>query len=77
MLSLKKELEEAKETRQREKEREMRRAREDEEEIQILRERCERLEEENTSQSNTVCSSPLALSFIKLCSRLILILWIS
>ena len=47
MRSLQKELDELKETRQREKERESRRAAEDEEELQIMRDRLEKLEEED------------------------------
>ncbi|KAG9220958.1 hypothetical protein CCMSSC00406_0002442 [Pleurotus cornucopiae] len=46
MKALQKELDELRETRAREKEREARRAREDEEELQILRDRCEKLEDE-------------------------------
>lgn len=46
MRDLQKELEEIQETRQREKEREVRRARDDDEELQILRDRIERLEGE-------------------------------
>ena len=46
---------------QRTREREVRRSRQDEEELQILRERCERLEEERTS---AVCSvnSPISIA---------------
>ncbi|KAE9408640.1 hypothetical protein BT96DRAFT_913786 [Gymnopus androsaceus JB14] len=47
--ALQKELDEVRETRQREKERESRRAREDEEELQILRDRLENLEEERAN----------------------------
>ncbi|TFK44453.1 hypothetical protein BDQ12DRAFT_673015 [Crucibulum laeve] len=50
MLALQKELDDLRESRQREKEREARRAQEDEEELQILRDRCERLEEERESR---------------------------
>ncbi|KAF7362137.1 hypothetical protein MVEN_00559700 [Mycena venus] len=46
MRALQRELDDLRETRQREKEREARRAQEDEDELRILRERCERLEEE-------------------------------
>lgn len=46
MLQLQKELEELREDREREQELSSRRAREDEEELQILRERCDRLEGE-------------------------------
>lgn len=49
MRALQKELDEVRETRQREKERESRRAREDEEELQILRDRLENLEEERAN----------------------------
>jgi protein SPA2 len=54
MRALQKELDEVKETRQREKERESRRAREDEEELQILRDRCEKLEQDRESQRGIV-----------------------
>ncbi|KAF8070406.1 hypothetical protein FPV67DRAFT_1017824 [Lyophyllum atratum] len=46
MRALQKELDELRETRQRESERAARRAQEDEDELQILRDRCDRLEEE-------------------------------
>ncbi|EGO00874.1 hypothetical protein SERLA73DRAFT_87202 [Serpula lacrymans var. lacrymans S7.3] len=46
MRSLQKELDDLRELRAREKEREVRRTQDDEEELQILRDRCERLEEE-------------------------------
>ncbi|KAJ7076896.1 hypothetical protein B0H15DRAFT_934193 [Mycena belliarum] len=46
MRALQRELDELRETRQREKERETRRAQDDEAEMQLLRERCERLEDE-------------------------------
>ncbi|KAK7057473.1 hypothetical protein R3P38DRAFT_2841197 [Favolaschia claudopus] len=46
MRALQREIDELRETRQREKERETRRAQDDEDEIRILRERCETLEEE-------------------------------
>ncbi len=46
MRSLQKELDELREVRQREKEREARRAQADEDELQILRDRCELLEQE-------------------------------
>lgn len=49
MKALQKELDELRETRAREKEREARRAREDEEELQILRDRCEKLEDERVN----------------------------
>lgn len=58
MQALQKELDEMKESRQREKNRESRRAQSDEEELQILRDRCEKLEEER--QHGSVCD----LSFI-------------
>jgi hypothetical protein len=57
MLALQKELDNAHEDSQRAREREIRRSRQDEEELQILRERCERLEEERTS---AVCFSYLS-----------------
>ena len=50
MRALQKELDELR----RDKERDSRRAREDEEELQILRERCERLEEERRSPASGV-----------------------
>ncbi|KAJ7690687.1 hypothetical protein B0H17DRAFT_584572 [Mycena rosella] len=46
MRALQRELDELRETRQREKERETRRAQEDEDEMQMLRDRCERVQEE-------------------------------
>jgi len=55
MRTLQKELDELKETRQREKERESRRAMEDEEELQILRDRLEKLEEERAGGQIGVC----------------------
>lgn len=55
MRALQKELDELRETRARDKERENRRARADEEELQILQDRCERLEEER-SNNQDVCS---------------------
>jgi hypothetical protein len=61
MLALQKELDNMREDSQRTRERENRRSRQDEEELQILRERCERLEEERTS---AVCSvtSPISIA---------------
>jgi protein SPA2 len=53
MLALQKELDNLREDGQRAREREARRAQQDEEELQILRERCERLEEDRAS---AVCS---------------------
>lgn len=50
MRTLQKELDELREDRSREKDLTARRVREDEEEIQILRERCERLEAQNSNQ---------------------------
>lgn len=62
MLSLQRELEELRELRQRDKEREARRIQDDEEEIQILRDRCEKLESERTlSQSEVRDNQPSAL----------------
>ena len=52
ILDLQRELEEVREDRQREKERETRRMRDDEEELQILRDRCERLESERGQLGN-------------------------
>ena len=54
ILDLQREVEEVREDRQREKERESRRMRDDEEELQILRDRCERLESERSTLGN-VC----------------------
>lgn len=54
MRALQKELDDAKELRQREREREARRAKEDEEELQILRDRCEKLEEDRETGSTVV-----------------------
>jgi len=61
MLALQKELDNMHEDSQRAREREVRRSRQDEEELQILRERCERLEEERTS---AVClaTSPISIA---------------
>ena len=55
MRALQKELEELREDRARDREREVRRHQEDEDELQILRERCERLEEERDSEKGGVC----------------------
>lgn len=52
ILDLQRELEEVREDRQREKERESRRIHDDEEELQILRDRCERLEAERGQLGN-------------------------
>lgn len=52
ILDLQREIEEVREDRQREKERETRRMRDDEEELQILRDRCERLESERGQLGN-------------------------
>ena len=49
MLALQKELNDLREESHRARDREVRRVQQDEEELQILRERCERLEEERTS----------------------------
>jgi protein SPA2 len=54
MRALQKELDELREVRQREKEREVLRAREDEDELRILRDRCERLEEEREHRQGEV-----------------------
>jgi len=54
MLALRKELEEMREDRERSYDMEARRAREDEDELQILRERCERLEEERANGTSAV-----------------------
>ena len=55
MRSLQKELDEVRELRAREKEREMKRAQNDEEELQILRDRLERLEDEHGGLLSRVC----------------------
>ena len=49
MLALQRELDSVREEAQRAREREARRTQQDEEELQILRERCERLEDERAS----------------------------
>jgi hypothetical protein len=54
MRALQKELDELREVRQREKDREARRAREDGEELQILRDRCESLEEATANRKGVV-----------------------
>jgi hypothetical protein len=56
MRALQKELDELRELRAREKEREMKRAQDDEEELQILRDRCESLEEEREIGPGRVCT---------------------
>ncbi|KAF9017999.1 hypothetical protein BDZ89DRAFT_1165453 [Hymenopellis radicata] len=52
MRALQKELEDLRETRQREKEREARRAQQDEDELQILRDRCEVLEQDRETRGS-------------------------
>ena len=52
MRAMQKELDDLRETRQREKEREARRAQQDEDELQILRDRCEVLEEDRETRGN-------------------------
>lgn len=64
MKALQKELDELRETRAREKEREARRAREDEEELQILRDRCEKLEDERVNFQGGVSSPCLYYVFV-------------
>ena len=54
MLALRKELEEMRDDRERSQDVEARRAREDEDVLQILRERCERLEEERADGAGAV-----------------------
>ena len=54
MRALQKELDELRDVRQREKERDAIRAREDEDELRILRDRCEKLEEERAHQQGEV-----------------------
>ena len=73
MLLLQKELDELREDREREKEMEARRAQEDEEELQILRQRCERLETEHGGGG--VSSVFLLLNFSHLAFRLIPRYW--
>jgi protein SPA2 len=51
MRSLQKELDDLREARTKEREREGRRAREDEEELRILRDRCESLEDERANRN--------------------------
>lgn len=62
MRALQKELDELREVRQREKERESLRAQEDEDEINNLRDRCDRLEEERENQQGDVCG-PISYPF--------------
>ena len=57
MRALQKELDELRDLRAREKEREMKRAQNDEEELQILRDRLEHLEDERGGGLSQVCSS--------------------
>jgi protein SPA2 len=54
MRALQTELEEIRQDRTRDREREARRRQQDEEELQILRERCEKLEEERNNGQNGV-----------------------
>jgi protein SPA2 len=65
MLALQKELDNVHEDSQRARDREVRRSQQDEEELQILRERCERLEEERTSAVCSV-SSPTLMHLTRL-----------
>lgn len=55
MRALQKELDDLRDLRAREKEREMKRAQNDEEELQILRDRLEHLEDERGSVLSQVC----------------------
>lgn len=57
MKALQKELDELRDLRAREKEREMKRAQDDDEELQILRDRLERLEDERGGRLSRVCTS--------------------
>lgn len=67
MRALQKELDDLRDLRAREKEREMKRAQNDEEELQILRDRLEHLEDERGSVLSQVCPFnscyPLCLTF--------------
>jgi hypothetical protein len=54
MRSLQKELDDLREARTKERERDARRAREDEEELRILRDRCESLEDERANRNGDV-----------------------
>ena len=60
MLALQKELDSVREEAQRAREREARRTEQDEEELQILRERCERLEEDRASAVRSAISLTLS-----------------
>jgi hypothetical protein len=64
MRALQKELDELRDLRAREKEREMKRAQNDEEELQILRDRLEHLEDERGSVPSQVCPFNSALSSV-------------
>lgn len=63
MKALQKELDELRDLRAREKEREMKRAQNDEEELQILRDRLEHLEDERGDGSPRVCAFTLPPCF--------------
>jgi hypothetical protein len=64
MLALQKELDNMREEAQRARDREARRTQQDEEELQILRERCERLEDERASTVRSVSLLPCHLRSI-------------
>lgn len=64
MRTLQNELDELRDLRAREKEREMKRAQNDEEELQILRDRLERLEDERGGGFSRVCPFNSALSSV-------------
>lgn len=64
MRALQRELEELRDLRAREKEREMKRAQNDDEELQILRDRLERLEDERGGGLSLVCPSNSVLSSV-------------
>ena len=66
MLALQKELDNLREESHRSRDREARRVQQDEEELQILRERCERLEEERAStvRAHLLSDMTLALNIL-------------
>jgi len=62
MLALQKELDSLREDSHRSRDREARRVQQDEEELQILRERCERLEDERASAVRALLHSDIAFA---------------